>query len=136
MNAQIDFLRRGNINGRALSVSSDEKTRDFRERRDCCRQTNALHWRGTAPDLQRIEPFDAEGEMRPALIVRQGVDFVDYQPAHIAEQRQPSFLTKQNAETLGCGQQNVWRFGKLPLSLPGGGIAGAQLHADRRLSTE
>src|SRR3954464_969402 len=34
MDAQIDFLSRGNINGRACSISSDEKAPNFRERGD------------------------------------------------------------------------------------------------------
>jgi hypothetical protein len=70
-----------------LAVSSDEKTSHLCNGRDRGGKTNPLHRDGTALDLQRVEPLNAEGEVCAALVVRQGVDFVDDQPAHFAEER-------------------------------------------------
>src|SRR5689334_18301551 len=131
MNAQIDPLCRRDINDRALAMSSGEEMPHFIERRDRRGKANSLHRDGTALDLKCVEPLDAKSEVRAALVVCEGVDFVDDQPAHIAEERQPFFLAKKNAKAFGCREENVWRFGKLSLSLPGGGVAGAQLDADR-----
>lgn len=154
VDAKVDFLCGGDIDDGAAPVSADEKLRDFGERRDGCGKADALECgmrsaecgMSFAPPLftphsafripHLIESLDAQREVRPALVVREGVDFIDDQPAGVAKLREPLLLAEQDAETLRRSEEDVRRLGKLPHPLAGARVAGAQLDADRWLPAE
>jgi hypothetical protein len=71
--------------------------------------------------------------MGTALVVGQGMEFIDDDPSDTRERGQPTILAQEQAQALGSGEEEVgW-----PLSLTGafgtGSVTGAQSDADRRI---
>ncbi len=68
--------------------------------------------------------------MRAALIVRDGMNFVDYQGAHRSQHFARPRRSQQNVQRFRRGHQNVGRVLAHPLALPSGCVAGANSGPD------
>ena len=147
-----------------MSARSDEELRDFRERRNRRREADSLEVgtalravrmrvlllgrsaficptrrtaRSAVPTAcQRRKPLHAQREMCAAFVLSERVNLINNEPARMTERREPFFLAEQQAEALGCRQENVRKSLKLPRALARRRVARAQLNANRRLFSE
>ena len=79
--------------------------------------------------VQRVQPFQGQGQVRAALVPGQGVHFVHDHGVHPA-QRVPRLRGEQQEQRLGRGDQDVRRLGGQPAALLGGGIPGPHRDSD------
>ena len=57
-----------------------------------------------------FEPLHAERQVRPTLVLRQRVDFIDDQPPHAGKMKEPLLLAEQQAKAFGGGEQYFGEF--------------------------
>ncbi len=95
------------------------------QRRDGCRKTDAAQ---RLRDELR-EPLRAHHQVRPALVLRQGMNLVDDEEAPLRQRRHPRVLAEQDGETLRRGDQDVRRLAPLRRPFLGRRVAGAHAHA-------
>ena len=118
--ADIDHRRRRPIAHQQLANHVDRPLRR--------RQADA-HW---MPFAERLEPFEAEGQMRAALVTRHGVDFVDNDGLDRAQRLPATGTGEQQIQRLGGGDDQARTTPQHPHSFGSRGVAGAHRHADRR----
>ncbi len=91
--------------------------------------------RGREPDpvrtgvAQRLEPFEGEGEVRAALVARDGVDLVDDDRLDGAQRLTTLRAGDEEVERLGGGDDEARRLAHHRGALRAGGVAGAHRDA-------
>ena len=78
-----------------------------------------------------VEPRERQRKMRPALVTRHRVNFVDHHRLDVGEQRARLLRREHNEERLRRGDQNVRRLLEHALPFRGRRIAGPDRRADR-----
>ena len=76
------------------------------------------------------EAFEAEAQVGAALVLGEGVDFIDDDPADLCEVFVPAGLAEEQAKALRRGEEDVRRVLELLSSFPGLGVARASSDAD------
>ena len=109
-----------------------QECRDFLDGLDGGGKADALRPRESALLHQAVQARQRERQVRAALIVRHGVDFVHDQGAHLRQHLARLRGGQQNVERFRRGDQDVRPFARHPLALPLRRVAGAQRGADGR----
>ena len=76
------------------------------------------------------EAFEAEAQVGATLVLGEGVDFIDDDPADLREVFVPARLAQEQAEALRRGEQDVGRMLELLAAFPGLGVARASSDPD------
>src|SRR5262249_49408596 len=79
---------------------------------------------------QSFQPLERNGEVRTALVIRNGVNFVDDDSFDIVEDAAAFFCGQQDVERLWRGDQDVRRMLQHGTPLGGEAVAGAHSAAD------
>ncbi len=81
---------------------------------------------------QRFEPFQRQHQVSPALIRREGVDFIDNDGANGLQQAAAFLSRQENEERLRCRHQNMRRPLEHLLAIRHWRVTGAHQHAQFR----
>ncbi len=65
---------------------------------------------------QEFEPFEAERQVGAAFVAREGVDFIDDDPAEAAEQFLGFGVGEEDGQAFRRGQQDMWRSGEVAIA--------------------
>ena len=126
LDGEVEVAPVADVDEGAVAVAADEEPRDFLE---------GLLGRGEADALglaagEGVEPLEREGEVRAALVARDGVDLVDDDGADGAEHAAPAGAREEDVERLRGRDEDVGRRARHLGALGRGRVAGADEDAD------
>ena len=84
------------------------------------------------PRGKALQPRQPKHQLVAAPAFGQGVDLIHHHPTQVGKDPRRVFVTQQQRQTFGRGQQDLRRIGPLPLALGLRGVAAAILDPDRQ----
>ncbi len=129
LDGQVHFTAMADVDDHGRRA---EELRHLLDRPHRRRKADALGPRAPAGFDQRVEAGQSERQVRAALVVDHGVNFVHDQGSRRAQRLAALLGRQQDVERLGRGDQNVRRPLQHLAALPGGGVPGAQGGANGR----
>src|SRR5882757_5543031 len=129
LNCEIQLAFVADVNNEWIRTSiSRQKMGDLFNRFLRRRKTNAYRW----PMRQRLKSLERKREMRAALVIGYGVNFVHDYGFHVPQDGPALFRREQNVERLRRSNQNVRRAFKHGPALVRERVAGADRSANLR----